>query len=97
MAKIEIIEGPDTVTFVLKGALEGPEVSELARAWEDTRATTYKKRLQVDLSHVSEVDHLGKEMLAIMHGAGTELLSTGPMMSAVIDEIVAREHDLIHH
>jgi ABC-type transporter Mla MlaB component len=92
MFKVEITETPETITLYLKGALRGPQVAELARVWEAKRAETYDKRFRVDLSEVSLVDQLGKEMLAVMHGHGTELLSTGPMMSAVIDEILACEH-----
>ncbi len=98
MAEIKIIEDSERVTFALMGSLQGPEVSEFARIWESKRATTYNKRFQVDLSQVSSVDYLGKEMLAVMHGYGVELLSTGPMMSAVIDEILSCEHgELAHH
>lgn len=97
MFKVEIIEAPETITFRLKGILRGPQVAELARVWESKRAETYNKRFRVDLSNVSSVDHLGKEMLAVMHSYGTELLSTGPMMSALIDEILACEHGALAH
>jgi anti-anti-sigma regulatory factor len=97
MLKVEIIEDPETVTFSLKGALRGPQVSELAKVWESKRAETYNKHFRVDLSHVSSVDHLGKEMLAVMHSYCTELLSTGPMMSALIDEILSCEHGTLAH
>jgi len=97
MAEVNIIEDSEKVTFVLKGSLVGPEVSELARIWESKRAVTYNKRFQVDLSQVSSADYLGKEMLAVMHGYGVELLSTGPMMSAVIDEILSAEHGTLAH
>jgi hypothetical protein len=97
MFKVEIVETPETVTFLLKGALHGPLVAELARVWESKRAGICDKHLQVDLSNLTSVDHLGKEMLSVMHGYGTELLSTGPMMSALIDEILACEHGTLAH
>ena len=97
MFKVEIIEAPETLTFVLKGTLHGPQVAELARVWESKRAAICNKHFQVDLSDLASVDHLGKEMLAVMHGYGTELLSTGPKMAAVIDEILASEHGALAH
>ena len=97
MLQIEIIESPDTIRFEPRGVLRGPQVSELAKAWETKRATGYKKHLAVDLSNVQSVDYLGKELLALMYGYGTELLSKGPSMSALIDDILSCEHGTLAH
>jgi len=83
MLKISTKGNHDAVTLQLEGTLSGPSLTDFGRVWESARVQHYRKHLQIDLTRVSLVDQLGKELLALAAQYGTRLKAKGPMMAAV--------------
>ena len=90
MLRITIQEGPKAVTLVLEGKCRGPWVDELERCWQKAAAAASGKVLSVDLENVGFVDERGKGLLAEMYHAGVKLsAAAGPMMTSMVEEIIA--------
>jgi len=87
MLRISVQNGPLTTRFKLEGKLAHEWVSEAEKEWSALEASNEKKRLIVDLFDVAFVDDLGSALLTKMHHAGAKLVGSGPMISAVIEDI----------
>ncbi len=102
MLRISVMNGVHTTRFKVEGKLAHEWVYEAEKAWAALSAlhegamngvdvhanhTGKVKRVVVDLLDVSFVDDAGRKLLAEMHNAGARLLGSGPMMSALIEEI----------
>ena len=102
MLRISVMNGAHTTRFKVEGKLAYEWVLEAEKAWaalsalhegamngvEVHRSHTGKgQRAVVDLLDVSFVDAAGRKLLAEMHNAGAQLLGSGPMISALIEEI----------
>ena len=98
MLRISVENGPLTTRFKLEGKLAHEWVSEAEKSWDALIAMKGKKKVIVDLFDVSFVDDLGWELLAQMRHAGATLLGSGPLMSALIEDIedaeAAQEEEL---
>jgi anti-anti-sigma regulatory factor len=86
-----VLNKGETVCLKLEGKLAHEWVEEAERAWLASDETNLNRALIVDLHAVSFVDDPGRGLLAAMHHAGAELIGSGPMMSALIEEIEAAE------
>jgi anti-anti-sigma regulatory factor len=86
MLRISLIDAPQSTRLKLEGKLANEWVAELETAWTGLAATR-KNKVTVDLADVSFVDDHGKELLTLIHRAGTELVGSGPMVAALIEEI----------
>jgi anti-anti-sigma regulatory factor len=91
MLRISVQNGPLTTRFKLEGKLAHEWVSEAAKAWSALTAINGQKKVIVDLFDVEFVDDLGTQLLAQMNHAGAELVGSGPMISALIEEIEGNE------
>lgn len=102
MLRISVMNGAHTTRFKVEGKLAHEWVFEAEKAWAALSAlhegamngvdvhgrhTGKGKRVVVDLLDVSFVDGDGRKLLAEMHHAGAQLLGSGPMISALIEEI----------
>lgn len=87
MLRISVMNGSRTTRLKLEGKLAHEWVSEAEKAWSALSALNGRKRVVIDLLEVSFVDEPGRQLLAAMHRAGAELLGSGPMISALIEEI----------
>jgi anti-anti-sigma regulatory factor len=97
MLRISVENGPLTTRFKLEGKLAHEWVSEAEKAWVDLRARHGKKKVIIDLFDVSFVDDLGHQLLGEMQSAGAQLIGSGPMISALIEEIHSEsELQLMH-
>jgi len=85
MVRISVEKQVDVVLLRVEGSLREPWVSELERVWDSNRALSQPVR--VNLENVSYVDDAARALLRRMLENGVELLVTGPMMTAVVDEI----------
>ena len=74
----------------LEGKLAHEWVEEARNAWT-TLAEVNGREIVVDLLNVSFVDDAGHRLLSDIRRAGAELMGSGPMMSALIDEIEEAE------
>jgi len=87
---MSVQETPEAVTLLLEGKCRGPWVEELKQSWHKADAARGRRRLRVDLGKVGFVDGRGKELLAEMCAQGVQLLAVGPLMTSLVEEIVAR-------
>lgn len=71
----------------MEGKLASEWAGEAERAWAAFSSTPQSGRVVVDLCGVSFVDDLGRKLLGQMHSSGAQLIGTGPMTGALIDEI----------
>ncbi len=91
MLRITTTDDAGKVTLKLEGKLSGPWVEEFERCWRASTDIYRSKALVVDLSGVTFVDPAGKKVLCAMSGEGAQLMGTGLMPKALIDEICAEK------
>ena len=91
MLRISVQNGPLTTRFKLEGKLAHEWVTEAEKAWVALTAINGTKKVIVDLFDVEFVDDLGKQLLAQMNHTGADLVGSGPMISALIEEIEGDE------
>ncbi len=75
----------------LEGKLAHEWVDEARNAWVAMSEANGKTEIVLDLLNVSFVDEAGYELLTDIRRAGAELMGSGPLMSALIDEIEEAE------
>jgi hypothetical protein len=80
----------DALTFKLAGALSGDWAIEFKRCWHNATSSTEASRFIADLTEVTFVDEMGKELLSLMMNEGTELIARDILMKSIVEEI-ARE------
>jgi len=78
-------EGPAT-RFLLEGKLVGPWVEELRKCWEKA-VRIPDGRLIIDLAGITSIDLHGRDLLAEMHHRGGQLLASGLLTQAIIEDI----------
>jgi len=88
MLRITVELHGDFTVLKVEGSLREPWVEELERCWRSTCATRPAKRVRVELKDVSFVDDRGKVLLTEMAYNGAELVATGVMMNATLQDIV---------
>lgn len=91
MLRISVQNGPLTTRFKLEGKLAHEWVTEAEKAWSALTVMNGHKKVIVDLFDVEFVDDQGMELLAQMNHTGAELVGSGPMISALIEEIEEKE------
>jgi len=87
MLRITVLNDAQMTTFKMEGKLAQEWVIEAEKAWTAFSNLPHQERIVVDLCGVSFVDDPGHELLARMHSSGARLIGTGPMTSALIEEI----------
>jgi hypothetical protein len=84
------VEHFDThVTLKVEGKLKGSWVDELERCWLTLTRTLPNKSVRVELTSVGFVAPEGRELIGRMAAAGAELIASGPMVKAIVDEACA--------
>jgi anti-anti-sigma regulatory factor len=87
MLRISVLNGSQSARLKLEGKLAHEWVMEAQKAWTGLIDIAGKKKVVVDLADISFVDDPGKELLSLMHGSGSELVGSGPMITALIEEV----------
>jgi anti-anti-sigma regulatory factor len=87
MLRVTTVATANQVTLKLEGKLRGPWVGEVAKVWKRVQPRIGRIPVRVDLSAVSFVDDQGKDVLTAMQQGGAELVATGPLMTALVEEI----------
>ncbi len=87
MLRISVLNGSGVTRFKLEGKLAHEWVREAEIAWTAHRPLHGQKKVIVDLDDVCFVDEAGQQLLVQMHRGGGKLVGSGPMMSAMIEEI----------
>jgi len=76
-----------TTRFVVEGKLTGACVGELERCWQAIASREAAESILVDLSSVTFVDAVGKQLLTHMHEHGIRFTAAGLLGKALIEEI----------
>ena len=87
MLRISVLNETGITRLKLEGKLAHEWVEEARKAWGTVGTMNGHMDIVVDLLGVSFVDDAGHQLLAEMRHAGAELIGSGPLMSALIDEI----------
>jgi anti-anti-sigma regulatory factor len=87
MLRISVLNGSQSARLKLEGKLAHEWVAEAQKAWTALTELAGSKKVVVDLADISFVDDSGKELLSLVHQCGSELVGSGPMIAALIDEI----------
>lgn len=91
MLRISVMNEPGITRMKLEGKLAHEWVDEAKKAWHALSEMDGVMEIVVDLLNVSFVDDAGHHLLAEMRHGGVELMGSGPLMSALIDEIEEAE------
>lgn len=92
MLRISVLRESSGITRMkLEGKLAHEWVGEAAKVWSALSNDQDESEIVVDLHSVSFVDEAGHRLLAHIRHAGAELMGSGPLMSALIDEIEESE------
>lgn len=87
MLRISVLNDAGITRLKLEGKLAHEWVHEARKAWARLSEMNGESEIVVDLVNVSFVDDAGHRLLAEMRHAEAELIGSGPLMSALIDEI----------
>jgi len=87
MLRITVLDEPYSVTLKAEGKIIQEWVTELRKTWQVLCSEAGNRKKIVDLFNVSFVDEMGRHLLEDMHLAGASLRGSGPMISALIEEI----------
>ena len=91
MLRISVMNEPGIRRMKLEGKLAHEWVDEARKSWAELSDWRGETEIVVDLLNVSFVDDAGHQLLAEMRHAGEELMGSGPLMSALIEEIEEAE------
>jgi len=91
MLRISVFNEPGITRMKLEGKLAHEWVHEAKTAWAALSEMSGDTEIVVDLLGISFVDDAGQQLLAEMRHADAELIGSGPLMSALIDEIEEAE------
>ena len=91
MLRITVMNEPGITRMKLEGKLAHEWVDEARNAWAKLSEANGETEIVVDLLSVSFVDEAGHGLLTDIRRAGAELMGSGPLMSALIDEIEEAE------
>ena len=91
MLRITTHDQAETTSFVVEGKLVGLWVKELEKCWEGALAADPLKPMLVNLASVTFIDSEGQALLGRMRRAGVGLLSSGPLINAIVAKIEAEE------
>lgn len=87
MLRISVLSEPGIVRMKLEGKLAHEWVEEARKVWASLGTVNGSIDLIVDLLGVSFVDDEGHDLLTQMRRCGAELIGSGPLISAVIEQI----------
>jgi anti-anti-sigma regulatory factor len=87
MLMINEQHGEDRIAYRLAGALAGDWAIEFGRCWRNAAGSTNASRVIVDLTEVTFVDEIGKELLGMMMKEGAELIAHDILMRSIVEEI----------
>jgi anti-anti-sigma regulatory factor len=87
MMRITFYKDKETLTLKLEGSLTGCWVKEFKSCWQAANDIKNVQRITLDLSEVTFVDDEGKEALALMHQAGSEISATNVLTGFIAEEI----------
>ena len=91
--RANVVNAKNEVTLEVEGSLKGPWVLELERAWMEAARADLAKAVHVNLTAVGFVDNEGRILMEDMAKAGVKLIAAGPMMKAIVEDVLERVHE----
>jgi hypothetical protein len=85
MLRITLHNDDTKCRLELAGKLAGPWVAETENVWRSVSGSG--KEIELDMREVTGIDDAGRELLVVMHQAGTGFVVQGLAMTALIEEI----------
>jgi hypothetical protein len=83
-------DGPTAFSIELAGALASEGAKKLQHDWGNASTVIGKKELVVDLSYVTEIDPVGRELLLHWRRKGATVVANKPESRALVESIIAR-------
>ena len=87
MLRITIRSDSGMTRLIVEGKLAGACVGELEKSWQAAASDDSSRSLLVDLSGVTFVDAVGKQLLERMHEQGIGFMAAGIMTKCLVEEI----------
>ncbi len=92
MLRITVNHGQGFTRFGVEGSLTRPSAQELKKCWQEVCVSRpQSEHRTVDLTDMMNIDSIGKGILIEMYRNGVELVGSGVMTNAVIEEIMGAE------
>jgi anti-anti-sigma regulatory factor len=92
MLRITVHHDQEFTRFGVEGSLTEPSAEELKKCWQDVCAFgPHTDCLSVDLTDMTNIDSFGRDILVDMYRSGVELVGSGVMTRAVINDITRGE------
>ena len=89
MLRITVHQDGGRYRLELAGKLGGPWVTETENVW--LSAPCSGKEIELDMREVTGIDDAGRELLSVMHEAGSHFVAQGVAMTALIEEITGKQ------
>ena len=83
-------DGPTAFSIELAGALSAEGAKKLAQDWRSAAAVIGEKELVVDLSFVTEIDLVGRQLLLRWFKNGATVVANTPESRALAESILGR-------
>ena len=100
MVRIGVHDESESTRFTIEGKLTGRCAAELEKCWQTVAAAEPSKSIVVSLASVTFVDSESRELLVRMRRQGVELVPTGCLMRAIVEQIeaeVASDASVVEH
>jgi hypothetical protein len=83
-------DGPTAFSIELAGALAGESAKNLEQDWLSASAVIGKKELVVDLSFVTEIDPVGRQLLLRWRRNGATVVANTPESRVLAESVIGR-------
>ena len=90
MLKISIIEGDTQRRLIVEGKLVGPWAAELRGACEKANTDLFKRRLVIDMRHVTAISQEGENVLFELVQKGVKFRCRGVFTKHVLKQVARR-------
>lgn len=87
MLRITVVTDKQGTTLQLEGRLVDRMIKEAERSWRAVRDQKPKQPIRLDLTSVTYIDAEGKTFLRQAHQQGAQLVASGCLTRAYVDEI----------
>ncbi|MCU1267255.1 MAG: uncharacterized protein JWM21_3573 [Acidobacteria bacterium] len=87
MLRITTCNDSEATRLIVEGRLAGACVGELEKCWRETASSRSPESILVDLSSVTFVDAVAKQLLADMQKRGTKFTAAGLLAKCLVEEI----------
>jgi len=83
-------EGPTAFSIELAGALAAEDAKKLEQDWLSASAVIGEKELVVDVSFVTEIDPVGRQLLLRWRRNGATVVANTPESRALVESVIGR-------